>query len=102
MEIIVPVHSLVDVITNSSSELYTWASEDSVKHTKILITEIMESLGVPGSVEDYFDITMEIDPEWKKNVKQLDLRYYTEDAEIIDKFIQTGGCIESIRDKLYG
>lgn len=103
MEIIIPVHSLVDVITNSSSEMYTWASEDSVKHTKNLIKEIMESLDVAGSVEDYFDITMEIDPEWVESVKGALLnRWEQSEEEItnINNFIETGGAVEKIRNKL--
>ena len=75
----IKVHSVVDVITNSSSVIYTY-SDSAVKPLKELFTEIFKLIGDPQHVDDVFDIIAipdsyvlydhfvnfveDLDPEW--------------------------------------
>lgn len=75
----IKIHSVVDVITNSSSVIYTF-SGSAIKPLKELFTEIFKLLGEPQHVDDVFDIIAipesyvlydhfvnfveDLDPEW--------------------------------------
>ena len=75
----IKIHSVVDVITNSSSVIYTF-SGSAIKPLKELFTEIFKLLGEPQHVDDVFDIVAipesyvlydhfvnfveDLDPEW--------------------------------------
>lgn len=75
----IKIHSVVDVITNSSSVIYTY-SDSAVKPLKELFTEIFKLLGEPQHVDDVFEIVAmpdgdvlydhfvnfveDLDPEW--------------------------------------
>lgn len=65
------VHSVVDVITNSSSEIYTFAHKNSVSKTKEMIAEILRIAGMCSSLEEakekvdvLFDVKVTLDYEW--------------------------------------
>lgn len=75
----IKIHSVVDIITNSSSVIYTY-SDSAVKPLKELFTEIFKLLGDPQHVDDVFEIVVmpdgdvlwdrfdnfveDLDPEW--------------------------------------
>lgn len=75
----IKIHSVVDVITNSSSVIYTF-SGSAIKPLKELFTEIFKLIGDPQHVDDVFDIVAipesyvlydhfvdfveDLDPEW--------------------------------------
>jgi len=44
------LHSMIDVITNSSSSVYVWPKEDSVKIVKQFFAGFLEKLNLPTSV----------------------------------------------------
>lgn len=74
-EIRIPIHSIVDVITNSSTELYTFPNDNAVELTIDLINQIMKVFNIEGDATDYFDICL---------VRDID----NEDEDsIIDDFI---------------
>lgn len=58
MEIRIPVHSFIDLITNSSTEVYISASRNAVKMAKELIQSILDS-NKNGNVDESFDIYTE-------------------------------------------
>jgi hypothetical protein len=53
---IVNVHSVVDFITNSSTEIFTWGTKSSVTAARSLLETLLSALGVSGKVDDYFEI----------------------------------------------
>lgn len=53
MQFKIKVHSIVDVITNSSSVIYTW-EDGSDKALKKMIDEFLKSIGSPLKFEDMF------------------------------------------------
>ena len=57
MQICIPVHSVVDVITNSSSVIYTEALGNSVTIMTELINEILVMGESSKTAEDLFDIS---------------------------------------------
>ena len=56
MTIRIPIHSFVDLITNSSSEIFVSADESTVKAVKKLIDNILKASGSDKTVDDLFEI----------------------------------------------
>lgn len=54
--ILIPFHSFVDLITNSSSETFISATEASVKTAKNLINEMLKAMGKTETADDLFNI----------------------------------------------
>ena len=63
VSIIIPIHSFVDLITNSSSEIYIYASESTIKAVKGLINNLLSGVGSDKTADDLFtfDIGTEVD-----------------------------------------
>lgn len=55
------IHSVVDVITNSSTEIYTNIGSSAEKVVRSLLTSLLKATAVPETVDDCFEI--EIDQE---------------------------------------
>lgn len=55
----IPVHSLIDLITNSSTEIFVH-SEKSVEPAKELLQELLILNGSKEKVEDVFDFSIEL------------------------------------------
>jgi hypothetical protein len=83
------VHSIVDLITNSSTEIFSWPRETAVKAAKSMLEEIMHALGVTGSVDDYFDISLETRPGWEDRVRQALAGEVSE--AVIDRIVESRG-----------
>lgn len=54
----IPVHSFVDLITNSSSETYVTADRQTVKAVKEAVDSILALAGHGKKCDDYFEITL--------------------------------------------
>lgn len=52
----IPIHSTVDIVTNSSSEIFTNAKDGSDKELKKIINAIIASCGGTGTADDLFEI----------------------------------------------
>ncbi len=61
--IVIKIHSLIDVITNSSTEIYTTTVDDAVDKAWELLNEILKVCGVEAGAEDYFSIE-EVPDDW--------------------------------------
>jgi len=59
MKIYIPVHSVVDVITNSSSVIYTEATTNAVSTMKEIINSILKLAGSEKTAEDLYDISIQ-------------------------------------------
>ena len=82
MKIYIPIHSVVDVITNSSSVIYTEATTNAVSTMKEIINSILKLAGSEKTVDDLFDISIQKIPsdglvEW--------LRYEASDMVAYEK-----------------
>jgi hypothetical protein len=55
MEFRIPIHSVVDVITNSSSVIYTEATRAAIDTAKSMINEILSIAGSDKTADDLFD-----------------------------------------------
>ena len=58
MTLIIPIHSFVDLITNSSSEIFVSADENTVKAVKKLIDNILKASGSDKTADDLFEISL--------------------------------------------
>lgn len=112
--ITVPVHSVVDVITNSSTEIYTWPVGNAESLMRDILAEILKAAGVDKPVEDFFNIKMGPDPRWAKDVREWppesiyiaesDEYFNEEDYEdseeewnaLLEKYIAQGGYHEDL------
>ena len=56
MTITIPIHSFVDLITNSSSEIFVSADANTVKAVKKLIDNILKASGSDKTADDLFEI----------------------------------------------
>jgi len=56
MEIKIPVHSIIDVITNSSTEIYVNPASNTSKVIKEFIDGILKSAGSDKKCNDLFEI----------------------------------------------
>lgn len=65
----ISVHSMVDVITNSSTVIYVQCTDQTIKNAKELIDLIIKSSGGIGCADDYYDF--EIRPEKESAVDNI-------------------------------
>lgn len=64
--------SFSDVITNSSSEVFTYYTESSIREVKALINAILKAGGSDKTCDDLFDINLTFDEEFcKERLKEI-------------------------------
>lgn len=56
--ITLPIHSFVDLITNSSSETYVTATKKSVSSVKDILKFFLEKNGITTPVDELFDVKL--------------------------------------------
>lgn len=80
-------HSIIDVITNSSTEIYSWY-DDSVSICKEMINEFLKAFELAGVSDDYFKITVEFDPyiytEYFSELSEEDIEEIPEEERLPD------------------
>ena len=62
-KLIIKVHSIVDVITNSSTVIYTQADEGTIKSVKELINALLAIGKSELTADDLFEFSLEKDDE---------------------------------------
>lgn len=58
------IHSIVNVITNSSTEIYTYVDDNADKAAKEMIDRLFRMMGVTDRAEDHFNISIGTDPKY--------------------------------------
>lgn len=61
MKITIPVHSVIDLITNSSSETFVTATDKAVNTIKEILSEFLSSVGDTRSVDEIFSVDLVYD-----------------------------------------
>ena len=56
--LIIPLHSFVDVITNSSTVIYTGVQENAIDAMKGIINEVLRAAGSEKTSDDLFEISV--------------------------------------------
>jgi hypothetical protein len=77
-QMVINIHSFVDLITNSSSEIYVYASDGTVKAVKDLINNLLKGVGSDKTADDLFtfDVGVDIDnPETRQEVEARGGKY---------------------------
>jgi hypothetical protein len=62
-ELRIPVHSIIDVITNSSTEIYTYVSGNTEKAAYEILDEILKIAGSDKKAKDLFEVIVDKDDE---------------------------------------
>ena len=57
---VIKIHSLVDVITNSSTVIFTWASGNSEAMVLELIDEVLAVAGSDKKAKDLYDVKVQV------------------------------------------
>ena len=57
--LIIPLHSYVSVITNSSTVIYTGVTDNAVNAVKGIINEVLRAADSDKTVDDLYEITVE-------------------------------------------
>ncbi len=78
----VRIHSAIDLITNSSTEIFV-KSRSSVEPAKELLAELLKVQGIEKPVDEIFNVTIEYDEENIKNFMEYSLEW--EDKELYKK-----------------
>ena len=87
-------HSIVDVITNSSTTIFTWASGNSKAMVLELIDEVLAVAGSDKKAEDLYDVTVQVsDIESLIDELEDELRTDADDDRLLELFGRS--------DKLY-
>ena len=61
--IVIKTHSIVDIITNSSTTIYTQATDGAIKTVKEIINTILKDAGSDKTVDDLYDVEIS-EPKW--------------------------------------
>lgn len=70
------IHSMVDCITNSSGTTYIFSDDQCVENAYKVLEIIMQTLGIDGKVDDYFEISNDFCPDY----------YYKNEQDVIDEY----------------
>ena len=62
----IPLHSFVDLITNSSSEIFISATDSTVTAIKKLVDSLLLAGGSKFTADELFEITIEDHPHYDK------------------------------------
>lgn len=82
----IKVHSFIDVITNSSTEIYIGCHDNTVQYAKDLINSILAIAKSDKTADDLFEFEIK-DPEYEDeyfDTRTLIIKTKTEDAITID------------------
>lgn len=78
----IKVHSQIDLITNSSTEIFV-KSKDAVNPAKELLAELLKVQGINKPVDELFNVYFKYDEENIKDFIKYDLEW--EDKELYEK-----------------
>ena len=56
MKMIINIHSIIDIITNSSTMIFTWMNDDAIEKAFELLDEILKLGDSTKTAKDLFDI----------------------------------------------
>lgn len=93
--VILRVHSFVDIITNSSSEIFVEANENTIKNVKTLVDSLLTLAGSSQKSDDLFEFELvnrnEEDEDWDPEYPEVDLKVTPKvsgkEAEIASKIL---------------
>ena len=93
---ILNIHSFIDVITNSSTEIFIDYSR-SIRPCKEMINEMLKTFGVEQSCDDIFEVKLiNENDECSPAMLMITIKdaKYARLASLIKKFLESGEAIE--------
>jgi len=85
------LHSMVDTITNRSTEIYTWVLEDAHNKFYNIVKKILLTLGIDKDPQDIFTVEYRVDKRWKEDMHSILLASISERTipkEQLSEFIE--------------
>ena len=78
--ITIRIHSFVDIITNSSSEIFVEANEKTIENVKNLVNSLLALAGSQSTCDDLFEMELVN----RNNVEEDDEDYFEPDYPEVD------------------
>ena len=102
MKITIPLHSFVDLITNSSTEVYIEVTDQTVTAMKDAVNHILKSQGIEKTADELFNFELsELEERTYGNERSIVITSKTDDpdvtkaakalTDIIDSVVVEGG-----------
>ena len=98
-EIRIHIHSFIDIITNSSTEIYVQASEHTIKNIKSLVDSILSIGGSPLKCDDIFIMKLVSDREEDEDEDEDEDNGY-DDEDYSDVSVSVNPIIEGDNARL--
>jgi hypothetical protein len=95
----VNIHSIIDIITNSSSEIFVGADNNTISKFKELINIILKSLNCEKTFDDLFEV--EILDDDNENIDDIDLNEEYEIKPYLHLKIKDSNLNINITEKIY-
>lgn len=94
-EIRLNIHSIIDVITNSSTEIYTHACTNAKEFAYEALNEILKISGSNKKAEDLFDVTIKTEEDSYRDTSESQIIIKAKDSSIsnMDLFEAFFRCI---------
>jgi len=106
-QIKIPIHSFIDVITNSSTEIFVQSHKNTIKYAKELINTLLKAGGCDKKAEDLFEFNLEpsdidtYDYRIDDKIDENNLEDTKENREIIAKEIHKEDIKEIMSGNYY-
>ena len=92
------IHSMVDVITNSSSVVYAWPAKGWEKNAQAFLAQILKGAGCDVNVKDVFDIEVRLSEDYWEYKSYWILDDF-EDGEETDDSVELNIAIKSLAEQ---
>jgi len=100
-EIAVPIHSFIDVVTNSSTSIFVGCHGNTIKYAKELIDSILRVAGSDKRAEELFEFQIVADKESEiERISEELSEYYPEDEVKDLTWQQESELAEAVYNKM--
>ena len=101
MQILIPIHSFIDVITNSSTSVYVGCHDNSIKFAKELINDLLQAAGSEATADGVFTFSIQADFDTERDKIYSDLsEYYSEEELEGTDYTAKNNLAKAIFDKM--
>ncbi len=92
------IHSFIDLITNSSTEIFTVVNQSSLKYVKELINKILSDVGSDKTCDDLYTVKLEMEDYYLDKLRDNIGLYFKNEGYIdIDQGMVTKAVDSALR-----
>lgn len=83
-KLVIPIHSFIDVVTNSSTSIYVGCHDNTIEYAKELIDTLLQVAGSDKKVDDLFTFEIHADFDYECDKIMENLSEYYPESELED------------------